>query len=334
MTALVDVGIPTHGGPRFLRSAIESVVGQTLADWRLTISANGPGSADIRGLIEPYLEDERVRFVSTEELIGGPANAARAMEGTGAPYTALLHDDDGWHPGFLERRVAFLEAERSCGYVFSACDFIDEAGHVLFRFDPGCTEGVQPRFFLRKLYRHNVVAIPTVLARRSSLDGVWPSMTRGILFYDYELWLRLAALFDVGYLDAADASYRLHSAQATHDESHQMGEHRLRLLDQVEPFMVAHLPSREIRRARACALLHASADAARDREPGAALHTFWRALRTHPAALVDPVVARLVAGSLRQQSRQRAAWKRAQSSPSASAERALEVVGRSDGERD
>jgi hypothetical protein len=30
-----------------------------MADWRLTVSANGPGSESIRDLVEPYLDDER-----------------------------------------------------------------------------------------------------------------------------------------------------------------------------------------------------------------------------------------------------------------------------------
>ena len=38
---LVDVGIPTHGRPRF-REAVESVLAQTFVGWRLTISENGP----------------------------------------------------------------------------------------------------------------------------------------------------------------------------------------------------------------------------------------------------------------------------------------------------
>ena len=47
---------------------------------------------------------------------------------------ALLHDDDLWAPEFLERRVAFLDANPSCGLVFSVADFIDDQGSVIHRF--------------------------------------------------------------------------------------------------------------------------------------------------------------------------------------------------------
>jgi hypothetical protein len=133
----------------------------------------------------------------------------------------------------------------------------------------------------------------------------------------------------VGYLDVADCEYRLHSGQTSQSESGRMGDHRMQLLDQVEPLMAPHLPPREIRRARACALLHSTVDAARSRQPGDALRNLSRALRTYPPALVDPVVAGLVVGSVRQQARHRSAWRRAQSAsaPSTTAERAPEVVG-------
>jgi hypothetical protein len=224
--------------------------------------------------------------------------------------------------------VPFLQAHPSCGFVFSACDNVGELGEVLFCFDRGLEPGVQPRpQFLRELYRRNFIPDPSVLARRSAVDAVRPAMSKGILYYDYEFWLRLAVLQDVAYVGVADCEYLLHSGQTSHGERGKVGDHRLRLLDQVEPLMAPYLPAREIRRARACALLYSAADAARSRQPQAAFRALGGALRTYPPALVDPVVARLVVGSLRQQARQRAAWKRAKAASSGNAERPLEVVG-------
>jgi len=49
------VGILAYGGADFLAQAIESVLAQTLTDWRLTISGNGPGGGDVEHAVQPYL---------------------------------------------------------------------------------------------------------------------------------------------------------------------------------------------------------------------------------------------------------------------------------------
>ena len=100
---VVDVGVPTWGRPQYLRETIESVLAQTFQRWRLTVSENGPGDEEIRAIVEPYLDDSRVRHVPTGSEISAPENATRAIEAGDAPFVALLHDDDRWDPEFLAR---------------------------------------------------------------------------------------------------------------------------------------------------------------------------------------------------------------------------------------
>ena len=159
---LVDIGIPTNR-PRYLDEAIRSVLAQTFESWRLTISDNGSGNDEIRAVVEPYLSDPRVRHVATGGELTAPQNATRALQAGDARFVALLHDDDRWDAGFLARRVTFLESNPTCGFVFSHCKFIDEAGRVVFRLTIPLRAGVQPRrAFLRALYRRNLIAMPSL----------------------------------------------------------------------------------------------------------------------------------------------------------------------------
>ena len=138
---------------------------------------------------------------------------------------------------------------------------------MTFRLSVPLHEGVQPRgTFLGLLYRHNIIAMPTVLARRSAYDLVGPAFSKSLIFDDYEMWMRVAGRYDVGFLDATDASYRIHSAQTTHAEQARLGEHRLELLDEIDRWLPQDFPTVERRRARSGAYFRASYDAFGRRE--------------------------------------------------------------------
>jgi glycosyltransferase involved in cell wall biosynthesis len=286
---LVDVGVPTYGSGEYLAEAIEAVLGQTFTGWTLTVSENGPGSDEIARIVEPYLADPRVRYTAIGRNVGGAGNAT-SLIGTGsAPYVAILHDDDRWAPEFLARRVAFLEANPSSGLVFSPCDVVDGTGKVLFRFEVPLKEGVQEqRAFLRRLYRGNLNCVPTALVRRSSYEAVGPTFSESLLFYDYEMWFRIAARFDIGFLREVDASYRVHTTQTTQAVRLHIGDHRLALLREAERIVPPDFPRLEVRRGNCKALVRAARDAFARGERRRGLGYLVRAIRTHPAAPLDP----------------------------------------------
>ena len=305
----VDVVVTAYDRPGYLREAIESVVAQTFSSWRLTVGENGPGGGELEAVVTPYLSDPRVRFVVSGRNVGASRNAANLVAQTTARYVGLLHDDDLWDPGFLERRVAFLDAHPSCGLVFSGCRVIDGTGREVFRADNAFTEGIQPRRrFLRTLYRSNVIYIPTVLVPRAVYDDLGPPREE-VLFYDYEMWLRIASRYDVAYLTGCDAAYRVHQNQLTHREERRLGELRLMLLDQLDDQVSAALPALDRRRARAAALLHVAADAFRCHEPMAATTAALRAFAAYPASAVDPRLFVDVLHAWRRRRLVQAAWR-------------------------
>jgi glycosyltransferase involved in cell wall biosynthesis len=287
--AIVDVGIPTYGAPAYLAEAIECVLAQTFSEWRLTISENGEGTDVVAGIVAPYLEDPRVAHVVVGQNIGSAGNASSLIRAGRAPYVGILHDDDRWAPEFLERRVGFLDAHPSCGLVFSACDFIDPSGTVLYRVSPDLEPGQQDRTaFLRALYRFNMICTPAVLVPRPCYESVGPAYDSSVLFFDYEMWLRLAARFDVGFLPECDAAYRVHRSQTSENARRRWGEHRLAVLDAAEKVLPTDFPSLDRRRVRFAAHARATVDAVMRHDPRSALSHLGRSLREHPLAPVDP----------------------------------------------
>ena len=63
-----SVTIPTYKS-RFLKEAIESVVGQTYADWELVI-VDDCSPEPLKEIVEPFLSDSRISYYRNEKNCG------------------------------------------------------------------------------------------------------------------------------------------------------------------------------------------------------------------------------------------------------------------------
>jgi glycosyltransferase involved in cell wall biosynthesis len=296
----VDIGLPTRGEAPYIAESIDSILAQSHQDWHLLISENGPGGGEVEERIRPYLTDSRIEYSATGRDVGAAKNHTRVIQSGSSPHVAILHDDDSWDPGFLARRVEFLEGHPECGLVFSANREIDERSRETGRSRQVLAEGVHPpEHLVPLLLRHNMIGIPTVVVRRSAYEAVGPAFDEHTVYFDYQMWLRLALQFPVGYLAVWDASYRVHDRQMTMT-SNRRGLQELTLLDQIDG-MLAEAPyvmpdRRQLRRRRARAHLSAALDELQEPDRRSASRHLGDAVRTYPAAAIDPKMPAALVG--------------------------------------
>jgi hypothetical protein len=198
-----------------------------------------------------------------------------------------------WDPEFLERRVDFLARHPECAFVFSATKEVDDVGRITRHAPFELEEGVhKPDHFVPVLYNHNIIGPPSILVRRSAYEAVGPSFHREIFpFYDYEMWLRLAVRYPVGYLRVRDCAVRIHDVRATF-ELRNYGAAYLQIIDYADELIPRALPGVKIparlrRRRRARAHLTSALDALLDAGRRAALGHLLKAVRIHPPSLFD-----------------------------------------------
>lgn len=288
---LVDIGLPTLGTSPFLREAIESILAQTFTGWRLTISENGPGTEELRSMLAGYLEDGRIRHSVVGNLVSISANWTRAFEGE-SKYVTMLHDDDRWDEEFLARRVEFLEANPSCGFVFGPVKVIDEFGRLIHTTEHDIPSGPLRRdTILPIVYENCIIQPPTALIRRAAYDAVGPAF-KEVFTNDHEMWIRLSAHADVGYLPVADSEYRYHNMQTTTMSRIRFGAGQLELIEATESVPI---PSSVRRRARAKAHLLTAYGCVELGERRAALGHLAAGVRSQPSVLWQPgTVARIL----------------------------------------
>ncbi len=263
----VDIGIPVFARAAYVAQAIDSVAAQSYPYWRLTISEDGGATEPVKRAVEPYLDDERVRYITPGIRLGLARHKSSLVEHGDGKYVALLDDDDCWQPEWLARRVEFLETHASCVLVWAGHLDVDadgvEVGRSAFPFPEGVHSS---REFIQAMMRANVVATPSVLIRRDAYVRAGNTFDPSYVHInDYELWLRMGMLGSVGFLAVHDCGYRVHPQQMSRRRDR--GLDHLRLIDQLDGLLQMHNPQLRLstaarRHQKADRLLSAALDAA------------------------------------------------------------------------
>jgi GT2 family glycosyltransferase len=311
--AAVDIGLPAYRRPEFISEAISSVLGQTYARWRLVVSENGPGNGEVEAAVRKFTDDPRITYTATGRNIGAPPNWSRLIGLGSAPYFTLIQDDDIWDPGFLARRVEFLERHPGCGFVFSGERKIDRDGRAIAAertptlpatdVSEVLPEGTfTARELITAMYRHRLGGVHTpsiasvgVMSRRSALEAVGPYFddTHEFLYWDVELYLRMALRYETGFLAVRDVAQRVHHPSITTDMPFD-GERWVRYHDYHDAWFQRELPdldlSRDLDELRAQAYVLAALDALEQTDRRRAATNLARSIRTDWHSLLNPRV--------------------------------------------
>jgi glycosyltransferase involved in cell wall biosynthesis len=193
--------MPVRDGERFAGEAVESVLGQTLADLELIVVDDG-STDSTPALLAGFLRaDARVRVLT--QAVGGltsTLNAGCAL--VRAPLIARMDADDVALPDRLERQVAFLDTHPDVALLGGGIVLVDEAGREFDR-EPGRTAP--------DLSEQNELVHGTVVMRADAfceLGGYRLDQSE-----DYDLWLRFEEQHRVAALAEPVIRYRFHPGQ-------------------------------------------------------------------------------------------------------------------------
>src|SRR3954454_2353867 len=114
----VSVVMPTWGQAAFIRRAIESLLGQSFANWELLI-VDDASPDDTASVALPYLIDERVRYLHLPHNQGLGAALNAGVNEARSELIAYLPSDDIYHAGHLADLVATLDAQPDAVLAFS-----------------------------------------------------------------------------------------------------------------------------------------------------------------------------------------------------------------------
>jgi len=212
MTPRVSVVIATYNYSRFLAESIESVLAQTFSDFELIVVDDG-STDETPALVRRWHADSRFSYVRKEHQGAAAAYNTGLTRATGE-YAALQAADDVWLPEKLVRQVAALDANPAIGLVYSDTTIVDADGAPQRRhFSPGGRVPHVGRVMPTLLF-DNFVPASSVVVRQNVLRVVGLHEETLEVCEDWDLWLRIAARYEFGYVDAALVCTRRHGGNA------------------------------------------------------------------------------------------------------------------------
>lgn len=124
----VVLGMPVYNGEKHIRETLDSILAQTITDFRLVISDNA--STDETGTIcREYAEkDDRISYYRQPENLGFTRNFSFVFQPEGAPYFKWVAHDDLLKPTYLQRCLELLEQDSSLSLAHCITMRIDEDG--------------------------------------------------------------------------------------------------------------------------------------------------------------------------------------------------------------
>ncbi len=202
----MDILVPIRLPAPWLDEALQSLCAQTTKDWRLIAVIHGD-EGELPAIIRARIPEASILTAAESASLSDVLNLG--LKAATAPLMARMDADDIAEPERLACQLEAMERYPGAGIVCSPITFIDEHGNRT-----GARTTVQ-RSVLHGLRWKNVIAHPTVMMRREAVDETGGYDSAAWHAEDYELWLRLAARWEVVELATPLLRYRIHSGQVT-----------------------------------------------------------------------------------------------------------------------
>jgi len=223
----------------FVARAAQSVLGQTLADWKHYWINDGGDAEALEAALAPFREayGDRLHLDHLTENVGMAAAAKRGLSAATGEFVCLHDDDDVWAATFLATLTSFLE-EQGADSPYQAV--VSQTTQVIEHFDEatGFTAVEEkpymplPHISLFRLGYENPFPPIALLVRRRAMEAVGGYKTRFGVAADMDFNLRLLQQFEIGTVSEPLAFYHIREeaeSEATGNSiTRGQSEHRLR----------------------------------------------------------------------------------------------------------
>ena len=213
----VSVVIPAYNCERFIATAVKSVLEQSYKDYELIVVNDGSTDST-----ESVISEFRSRIVYMLQKNGGPANARNAgVMAAKGEYIAFLDQDDAWLPDKLEMQVVLFEKNKALGLAYTDAYILKDSSFDVY--GPNNTKSFQFRpphrgKVFKYLFAQNFILTSSAMVRKECFKRVGLFDPALVPIEDYDRWLRIAAFYEVNFVDKPLVRYRDHVATFRKDD--------------------------------------------------------------------------------------------------------------------
>lgn len=200
----VSIVMPVYNGEKYLRQSLTSIIEQTFQDWELIIVNDCSSDSSLQIMKEFRSKDKRIKIVNNEVNQKLPKSLNIGFKYATGQYWTWTSDDNLYDINCISKMTKYLDDNDNIGLVCTDEYFIDDRGRILLEKKRDAAD-----FFIR-----NCVGA-SFMYRASVANTVGEYDPLMFLVEDYDYWLRIKRVTEVGYIHELLYYYRMHSQSLT-----------------------------------------------------------------------------------------------------------------------
>ena len=106
---IITIGLPSYNGEKTIRRTIESILAQTVTNFKLIISDDKSTDSTPQICREYEKKDKRIKFIQKNKNEGWIKNFRSLAKKSNTKYFVWIANDDYWDKQFIEKNINFLE---------------------------------------------------------------------------------------------------------------------------------------------------------------------------------------------------------------------------------
>lgn len=215
---LVSVLMPVFNGQKYIRFAIESILGQTFTDFELLIFDDA-SSDETLNVIQSY-RDERIRIKHFGKRQGLAMIRQAGVVLSKGKLIAFLDSDDYSLPDRLGFQVKYLAQHPDIAVLGSWTQIIDDNNRRLKEIWKHATlpENIKVFFLFRNCLTQSTVMMKKECFRKYGYrKEYWPAP-------DFDLWTRLSHSFKIANIPRVLSYYRISGKNMTEEHEKEIKE--------------------------------------------------------------------------------------------------------------
>lgn len=203
---LVSIVTPSFNAADTIQETIESVLGQTYPNIEYIIM-DGNSNDGTQDIVQAY--EGRLQLISEPD--DGQSDAInKGWKRCTGDIVAWLCADDMYYPDTVESMVAAFLDKPDTMWTYGLADYVDKAGKPTIVRDPTYEWNYQNLFEYG-----NFITQPTVFMRREILNELGYVRTDLHFTMDYEIWLRVGAVYPAVFIQKPLAIVRTYPETKT-----------------------------------------------------------------------------------------------------------------------
>lgn len=217
----ISIILPVYNGIKYLEQSVRSVLNQEYENFEFLIIDDC--STDGSWAYLQSVTDKRIKLYQNKKNTGLFFNLNYLIKQSQGNLIKLWSQDDVMYPDCIKETVAFHQQHAEIGFSYSDRDYIDADNVILdVRKQDDTPEIVSPELHSKIAFITGSIAgnIANVAINKSILDEVGFFNESMKISGDFEMWVRLAKNYPVGFIKKPLVQLRNHKEQLSGQEKY------------------------------------------------------------------------------------------------------------------